>query len=212
MTAPVAQRAVRASEWLWTVLPVVVMGLLAAWSFWLVRSTPTDRGPSATLVQSTRPDIVLKDFVLHSYDASGGLTSELRGAHGWHHPSDESMLVDQARLRALGRGGAAQDQWITAESNRLWVSGDQTQYKLTGNAKVSKPSVQDPAQMLTFQGDELFIDDAAQWVSSTEPVTIDKGTQTMQADAMRYDQAQGILNLSGNVRVTRDGRQPVATP
>ena len=211
MSTAAAPRGATASEWLWTVLPVVVMGLLAAWSFWLVRSTPSDSGASPSLVPSQQPDMVLKDFVLQSYDANGALTSELQGVNGWHHPSDDSMVVEQARLRTLGHAQTQAAQWVTAQSNTLWVNGDQTQFKLSGNAQVNKAYSEEPSRDLTFRGEELFIDDGAQWVSSSEPVTITQGIQTMQGNSMRYDQAQGVLNLRGAVRVvrqpSREGRQ-----
>lgn len=202
MSSPAVQRRAHLSEWLWTVLPVAVMGLLAAWSFWLVRSTPSEGRDASSAQELTQPDLVLKDFVVRSYGVDGQLTSEVYGASGWHHPSDESMLVEMARLRAVGRGERDRADWVTARSDSLWVNGDQTQFKLSGNAEVHKSKPNAPDQALTFLGEELFIDDGAHWVSSTEPVTVHKGLQTLRGDAMRYDQAQGVLTLNGNVRVT----------
>lgn len=180
-------------------LPVLVMAALAAWSFWLVRTTPSAAPPSVARPLSALPDMHLTQFVAETFDAQGQRSSRVRGREAWHHPSDDSMEVAQARVWAQ-RKRDGQVRETTARGARLWVNGAQTQYRLTGQAEVHQRSTTTGAVPLRVQGEELFLDDAAQQVSSALPVTLTQGSRRLSGDRMHYDQVTGRLDLTGHVR------------
>lgn len=180
-------------------LPVLVMAALAAWSFWLVRTTPSAAPPSVARPLSALPDMHLTQFVAETFDAQGQRNSRVRGREAWHHPSDDSMEVAQARVWAQ-RKRDGQVRETTARGARLWVNGAQTQYRLTGQAEVHQRSTAAGAVPLRVQGEELFLDDAAQQVSSALPVTLTQGSRRLSGDRMHYDQVTGRLDLTGHVR------------
>lgn len=59
--------------------PVLLMGLLALATYWLVRSTPLleQRAPSATAQH--QPDYFMHQFSVKTFDPSGKLKSEVKG-------------------------------------------------------------------------------------------------------------------------------------
>lgn len=186
-------------------LPVLVMGALAAWSFWLVRTTPGAAPPGATRPVSALPDMHLTQFVAETFDAQGQRSSRVRGTEAWHHPSDDSMEVAQARVWAQ-RKRDGQVRETTAHGARLWVNGAQTQYRLTGEAEVHQTSTAPGVLPIRVQGDELFLDDAAQQVSSAQPVVLTQGSRRLSGDRMHYDQGTGRLDLTGQVRWSDAGQ------
>jgi lipopolysaccharide export system protein LptC len=194
------------TEVLWTLLPVLIMGTLAAWSFWLVRTSGSSQPSMIALPVSTEPDMVIERFTARTYDRHGDLSAWVKGKQAWHHPADDSLRIAQADMLSFG-GDAARPVTVTAQSQEMWVNGPQTIFKLVGNARVQRvvtPKGTAPATM-TFLGQELLIDSDRSVVISEQPVTLLHGTQRLIGERMHYDEANGILNLKGRVRWQQNG-------
>lgn len=68
-------------------LPVLIMGLLALGTWWLVRNAPKPIVSGAEKAVRHDPDYFLKDFVIKNFEASGRLKNRLNGATGEHFPA-----------------------------------------------------------------------------------------------------------------------------
>lgn len=180
-------------------MPVVVMGALAAWSYWLVRTTPGAAEPLNRTQTAPMPDVRLTDFTVENYGNQGNLDSRITGTQAWHHPEDDSMEVQGAQL------WSARPRETQASGLLLWVGAGQTQYRLSGNATiVQEPQTQGGAP-LTVRSEELFLDDRLRQISSAKPVEVRQGERVLRGERMHYDQNSGVLDLRGRVAVTQPG-------
>ncbi len=60
-------------------LPVLVMGVLALGTYWLVRSTPVSGPQVPERVRGHEPDYFMHGFKVKTFDATGRLRSEVAG-------------------------------------------------------------------------------------------------------------------------------------
>lgn len=182
-----------------SVMPVLVMGFLAAWSYWLVRTTPGAAEPSDRAQASQMPDVRLTDFTVENYGNLGQLDSRITGTQAWHHPEDDSMEVQGAQL------WSARPRETQASGQQLWVGAGQTQYRLSGNATIVQQSQAKGGAPLTVRSEELFLDDSVRQISSAKPVEVRQGARVLRGERMHYDQNAGVLDLRGRVAVTQPG-------
>ena len=60
-------------------LPVILMGLLALGTWWLVRNAPKPQSEPEAVVKGHEVDYYMRDFSVRSFDATGAMTSEIQG-------------------------------------------------------------------------------------------------------------------------------------
>ena len=188
------------ADWLWAMLPIAVVGGLAAWSFWLLSASQGSPSGDAARGEVTEPELVLTDFVARTYEPSGRLRSTVAGKRAVRDPADGSLWIDDAEVTAYQRPPST-PAVVHARSNRMWVNEAQTQYRLMGHARVERIPQDDAshAPSWLFLGEQLLIDDGRSRVSSDEPVTLYKGRQRLSGERMLYDQSSGNLQLKGRV-------------
>jgi len=86
-------------------LPVLIMGLLALGTWWLVRNAPMPLAPTTEKVRSNQPDYAMKAFSVKSFDAKGRLQSEVQGDLARHFPDTDTLEIDHARMRSVALDG-----------------------------------------------------------------------------------------------------------
>ena len=181
-------------------LPVVLMGLLALGTWWLVRNAPKPVTPAQERPVSHEPDYYMRDFSVKSFDANGRLQSEVRGVLARHYADTDTLEIDQARMRSVNAEGRV----TIASANRAVTNSDASEVQLFGNAVVTREPVaragRQPLPRLEFQGEFLHAWVNDERVRSDRPVTLKRGTDTFTADSMDYDNLDQIMNLQGRVR------------
>lgn len=209
-TPPVRRR--RAPWWdrLSIYLPVILMGLLALGSYWLLRATPKAPEPAAPKPVSGEPDYFMRRFSVRTFDAGGDLRAEVLGDEARHHPDDDRVEIDNARLRNLGENGAT----TSATAQRVTTNSDNTRFVLEGNAVVVREGGRDaqgqPLPRLEFRGEYLLVElEPEERISSDQPVDLIRDGDRLSAQRMTYDGEAGVATFSGRVRVQL---QPRATP
>lgn len=193
-------------RWAWErlsiYLPVLLLGLLALGTWWLVRNAPQVQPPAVERPASHEPDYFMRDFSVKNFDASGRLQSDIRGTLARHYADTDTLEVDQARMRSV----SAEGRVTTASANRALSNGDGSEVQLFGNAIVTREPVQRGARQslprLEFRGEFLHAWANEERVRSNQPVTLKRGADTFTADSMDYDNLDQILNLRGRVRGT----------
>ncbi|MFY3384593.1 LPS export ABC transporter periplasmic protein LptC [Paracidovorax sp. MALMAid1276] len=182
-------------------LPVLLMGLLALGTWWLVRNAPLPQLPPLARPPTHQPDYFMKDFSVKSFDATGRLQSEVQGKVARHYPDTDTLEIDQVRMRSVSPEGRR----TLATANRALTNADGTEVQLLGNAIVTREPV--PAQAgapaqprLEFRSEFLHAYTDTERVRTDQPVVLTRGEDRFTADAMDYDNLDQVLQLRGRVR------------
>ncbi len=182
-------------------LPVVLMGLLALGTWWLVRNAPMPLLPAIERQQGNQPDYFMKSFSVKSFDASGRLQSEVQGEEARHYPDSDTLEIDKARMRSV----TPQGRLTLATADRALTNADGSEVQLFGNAIVTREPLPakpgSPAQpRLEFRSEFLHAYTNTERVRSDKPVTLTRGNDRFTADGMDYDNLDQVLQLRGRVR------------
>ena len=182
-------------------LPVVLMGLLALGTWWLVRNAPMPLLPAIERQQGNQPDYFMKSFSVKSFDASGRLQSEVQGEEARHYPDSDTLEIDKARMRSV----TPQGRLTVATADRALTNADGSEVQLFGNAIVTREPLPakpgSPAQpRLEFRSEFLHAYTNTERVRSDKPVTLTRGNDRFTADGMDYDNLDQVLQLRGRVR------------
>ena len=77
-------------------VPLLMMGVLALGTYWLVRNTPDAPAPEAVTVVKHEVDYFLRKFNVKSYDNAGQLKSEIYGLEARHYLDTDILTIWQS--------------------------------------------------------------------------------------------------------------------
>lgn len=212
MTAAQRSTLRRRLDSLVTYLPLVMMALLAGFSWWLVRVTPEPEAPDTTQAVRHDPDYFAQRFTIERFDAAGALRSWMVGDEMRHYPDVDQFVVDRIRLRStesLGKREAGDAD--SPAQFRVEASADQGQsdatgsvIELRGNAHVTRQPIASTGNRdkLDFKGNEVRLLINGGQVVSDQPVDITQNGSRFTASSMDYDHDSSQLELKGRVRGT----------
>jgi len=191
-------------RWAWErmtlYLPVLLMGVLAMATYWLVRSTPIAGSPAAVAAVQHQPDYFMRQFSVKTFGENGQLKSEVKGGEARHFPDTDTLEIDRVVIRSFDEEG----QLTTATARKALTNGDGSEVTLTGDAQVLRAATvsavgkEQPA--LTFKGEQLHVFINTEQVRSNLPVTLTRGQDQFKADSMDFDNRKQFVTLNGNVK------------
>lgn len=190
-------------------VPVLLMGVLAALSWWLVKNTPAPGDAEAPIAPRHEPDYTMRGFAVVSYGPDGQLRSRLEGDVMQHFPDTDTIDIEGVRLRAVDETGRV----TLGSAQRALSNGDATQVRLTGGARVVREPGpgEGPGARLEIRGEFLELFTETERVRSHLPVTLFTGRGELRAGSLDYNHLDRIGQLSG--RVTGELRPaPQAAP
>jgi lipopolysaccharide export system protein LptC len=183
-------------------LPVILMGVLAFGTYWLVRSTPLLVSAEKPSPARHEPDYLMRQFSVKTFDASGRLKSEIVGKDARHFPDTGSLEIDQVKIRSMSPQGNRSN----ASANRAVTNRDASEVELFGNARVLREQAPDNTGQLQpsleFRGEFLQTNVDKQRVMSNQPVQLTRGRDQFTADTMKFDNQERVLELKGRVKGT----------
>lgn len=183
-------------------LPVILMGVFALGTYWLVRSTPALLASAPAPLVQHEPDYFMRGFSVKTFDAAGRLKSEVFGTEARHYPDTDTLEIDGVRIRSFDTAG----RLTTATALRALTNGDATEVQLFGNALVVREAVLDKTGQLLprleFRGEFLHAFTETERVQSNKPVDLRRGTDRFTADSMAFDNLSGVMQLDGRVKGT----------
>lgn len=187
-------------------LPLILMGVLALGTYWLVRSTPVFSPPESPRAPTHDPDYFMKQFTVKTFDVAGRLKSEVSGAQARHFPDTDTLEIDNARIRSFD----AQGRLTTATAIRALTNADGSEVQLIGNALVVREAVTGPKVVprLEFRGEFLHAFMKTEQIRSDKPVALSRGTDRFVADSMEYDNIKQVIDLRGRVKGTLTPANP----
>ncbi|MDH4465525.1 MAG: LPS export ABC transporter periplasmic protein LptC [Acidovorax sp.] len=182
-------------------LPVLLMGLLALGTWWLVRNAPAPQLQAVERGTSNQPDYFMKSFSVKSFDANGRLQSEVQGEVARHFPNTDTLEIEKARMRSVSPEG----QLTLATANRALTNADASEVQLFGNAVVTREPLPGKAgapkqPRMEFRSEFLHAYTKTERVRSDKPVILIRGNDQFTADAMDYDHLDQVMQLRGRVR------------
>ena len=181
-------------------LPLILMGVLALGTYWLVRSTPVFSPPEAPRAPTHDPDYFMKQFTVKTFDNAGRLKSEVSGAQARHFPDTDTLEIDNARIRSFDAHG----RLTTATATRALTNADGSEVQLIGNALVVREGVTGPKAVprLEFKGEFRHAFMKTEQIRSDKPVALSRGPDRFVADSMEYDNIKQVIDLRGRVKGT----------
>ena len=178
-------------------LPLLLMGLLALGTWWLVKNTPlpdTGRGDAPERVE---PDYTMTQFTVQRFAPEGPLRTQLEGDVMRHYPATDTLEVDNVSIRSIAPNGRV----TLATARRALGNGDGTEVQLLGGAHVTREAMagEDP---INFRGEFLHAFLLTERVRSHLPVTVTRGRTVVNAGGLEYDNLAGLLQLTGRIHAS----------
>lgn len=183
-------------------LPLVLMGVLALGTYWLVESAPPINAPPVQRPVRQEPDYFMKNFRVRTFVESGRLRSEVFGQAARHYPQSDTLEIDAVRIRSFD----AQNRLTTATANRALTNEDASEVQLFGKAVIVREALLDRTgkqlPRIEYRGEYLHAFMDTERVSSNQPVELRRGSDVFFADTMEFDNVQQVMNLRGRVKGT----------
>lgn len=178
-------------------LPLILMGVLALGSWWLVRSMPDLWSAPKDKVVRKDPDYNLRQFVVKVFDAQGRLVREVMGDEGRHYPDTDELHIEQVTFKAQTEAG----QHLNAVGHKGIATGDGERVTLLGDARAVREATDDLPR-IELHGEKIIALIKAEKLLSSDPVQITRGADVFTANNMDFDIQSGHYLLSGRVRGT----------
>ena len=174
-------------------LPLAILLLLAALSFWIERMVeiPADGSASPT---RTDPEGIMENFNAMRTDATGKPQYRLSAKKLRHYSDSKFTELESPRFTQLD----AQSGDVSAVANQATVSPDGNEVDLHGDVLVERAAKQGQSPM-TLRSARLLVFPERDQLRSPGPVEIQDATLNLRADAMEYDARQRIIKLTGRV-------------
>jgi lipopolysaccharide export system protein LptC len=194
----------RAWDHLSVYLPLVLMGLMAMTTYWLVRNTPVTGDVELEVAPRHVPDYFMRDFSVKVFGDDGKLKSEMVGTEGRHFPDTDTLEIDRPRIRILG----AEGRITTAVATRGLINADGSQAQLFDKAVVVREASTNAQGVVIprseLQSDFLHLFANTEQVRSHLPVVLVRGAgdRFTSQEGLDYDNLDQVMQLKGRVRGT----------
>ncbi len=175
-------------------LPLVLLGFLAALTFWLKQAAQLgDFGDGAK--QRHDPDFYVEQFSIRRYGEDGALLDTLVADKMLHFPDDDSTDVVAPRLTYQGQEATV----VTA--NNAWLDKEGKHVRMTGDVRVVQSGGGDkPDTVMTTS--VLYVTPDDKYAHTDAPVTITQGQTVVNGNGGSIDDKAKVAVLSGRVRGT----------
>ncbi|HRK78215.1 MAG TPA: LPS export ABC transporter periplasmic protein LptC [Thiobacillus sp.] len=179
----------RGSLW----LPLAMLLLLAALSFWIERSVelPASDTPSAR----TDPEGIMENFDALRTDLAGNPHYRLSARKLKHYSGSKRTELESPRFIQLG----VQAGEVSAEARQATVSPDGHEVDLLGNVIVERAARPGQSAML-LRTERLLVFPERDQLRAPGAVNIRDATSNLRAGAMEYDARQRVIKLTGRVQ------------
>lgn len=179
----------RGSLW----LPLVVLLLLAALSFWIERSVQITA--NGNLANKTDPEGIMENFDALRTDQTGRPQYRLSAKNLKHYSGSKLTELESPRFVLLN----AQAGEVSAVSMQATVSPDGNEVDLRGEVKVLREArAGQPA--MTLQTARLIVFPERNLLRAPGPVDVQDATLKLRAGAMEYNAGQRVIKLTGRVQ------------
>lgn len=178
-------------------LPLLMMAVLASGTWWLVRNAPGAETAQPAVAPRHEADYVMTNFVVQRFGSDGALRTQIEGRRLRHFPDDDTLEIDDARIRAIGSDGSV----TLANARRALANGDGSEVQLLGDAHVVRPA-NGRQTAIEFRSEFLHAFRNVERVRSHLPVVVTQGESVVRAQGMEYDNLARVVELKGRSSAT----------
>ena len=187
-------------------LPLLMMGVLASGTWWLVRNAPGVDVPREAAPLRHEADYTMTHFVVQRFGSDGALQTEIEGDRLRHFPDDNTLEIERARIRAIGSDGVV----TVANARKALANGDGSEVQLLGDAHVIRPA-HGKEEQVEFRSDFLHAFRNVERLRSHLPVVVTQGQSVVRAEGIEYDNLARVVELKGRTSGTfMTPRRPAA--
>jgi lipopolysaccharide export system protein LptC len=188
--------------------PLVLAGVLAGFTWWLVVSSPHTEESRASEPDRGTPDYELAHARLARFDAQGRLEAVVDGERMRHYPVTQAVQIDAMQLAMRNPDGRR----VLAQAREGEWNESLGLASLTGEADVRLADIGavlpahaaadagEGAGVTRILGERLELDTRARVLTSRQPVTMLREGSVVKAQTLRHDEPAGITDLGGRVR------------
>jgi lipopolysaccharide export system protein LptC len=181
-------------SWPAQLLPVALLALLAALTFWL-RQTVEDNTPPPPKAPTHDVDATAENFTVRRYDETGRIKYRLTAPHLQHFADDDSSQVDSPVLVGYREGQVA----ATVTSKKADVTSKGETVVLRDNVTIVRPPLGGhPETVARMQELTVLPDEGTARTDSL--VEVEQGTSWTTGVGMTYDETTSTLVLLSRVR------------
>jgi lipopolysaccharide export system protein LptC len=189
---PLAEHwSIRLRDLLSTYLPLLLMLLLAAMTWWLVRVTPVPSLARLADPPSQAPDYILGEVELVRYRSDGSVMARIRAREVRHYPVGDRVELDSAWLMADHAEGA-----LLAQADRAVLTDEGQRIRLQGDVRLSRAATESQ-DAFDARTSVLDIDLQSGRAWTAEPVHWTQGSLQARAAGLDYEQSGSRLQLKG---------------
>jgi lipopolysaccharide export system protein LptC len=174
-----------------------MMAVLASGTWWLVRNAPGVDVPREVAPLRHEADYTMTRFVVQRFGSDGALRTEIEGERLRHFPDDNTLEIEQARIRAIGSDGVV----TVANARKALANGDGSEVQLLGDAHVVRPA-HGKEEQIEFRSEFLHAFRNVEQLRSHLPVVVTQGQSVVRAEGMEYDNLARVVELKGRTSAT----------
>lgn len=182
-------------------VPLLVMALLALFTWWLVKNTPEMEPPREKAAPRHIPDYAMQGFESRRFGVDGRLRAELHGRELRHYPDTDTVEIDGVQLRASGDKG----ELTLAQGQRALANGDGSEVQMMGGVTVRRFTRDDQGRLSERPSLELRSEFLHAFVNEEKlrshlPSTLYAIGGELQLQSFEYDNLSGQLRFAGKTR------------
>jgi lipopolysaccharide export system protein LptC len=179
----------RGSLW----LPLAILLLLAALSFWIEQSVQL--ASNGSLAARTDPEGIMENFEALRTDAAGRPHYRLTAKKLKHYTGSKLTELESPRFVQLD----AESGEVSAMAHQATVSADGSEVTLQGDVIVERAARPGQSAM-SLRTAQLRVFPEQDLLQAPGTVDVRDDTLTLRAGAMEYDAKQRIIKLTGRVK------------
>lgn len=176
-------------------LPLMLLTLLAALTFWLERATHGDNASGNGRARHD-PDFVVTGLNMRQLKLDGSLKHALTATKMLHYSDDDSTVVADPAITFFSH---AQPTRLSARQAR--ISQDGKQVLLSEDVRLVRAASQGSPELLVTTA-ELLVYPDDEIARSVLPVTITQGRSTILGTGIEVDNREHVFKLMGRVHGT----------
>lgn len=179
-------------------LPLILLALLAALTFWLNQSV---RAPSTAQNEDLHraPDYMIENFSATRMDHDGVTRHVLSAKRMLHYPDDDTTDLEQPRFINTDPGKPALQ--VDADQAKMTANGEDIY--LTGNVTVLRKAGKGRGET-TMSTDYLHLIPGDDIAKTDKPVVITEANAIIKAVGMEISNRTQVTRLFSQVRVVHD--------